>query len=333
MKISVIIPVYKVEKFIEKCVESVLKQTFSNFEVILVDDCSPDNSIAIAQKTIASYNRSDISFLYIAHQCNLGQSAARNTGIKHAAGDYLFFLDSDDYISSTCLEVLYASCAEFNSDMAVGENYIIYPDHSDYINAGNEITNVVYGSDNVLMAFLHNQWYNTAWNKLIFRSFILDNQLFFSEGYIFEDGLWTFKIATKLNSLSIVREPTYNYVIHDNSTMSDAAHTADYGLKLMKIMPLFKDYILKEGLKRHTSISHWYFMHLVVITSELEKFNILDKQTFCRLHSLNYVSILTLLNKHLFSFKEFVAYLYFGLPSSIGYVYFKMISYYFRHMH
>ena len=95
-KVSIIIPIYKVESYIERCITSVLRQTYRNLEVILVDDCTPDSSMEIAKAVINENQNCGMNFVFLKHDHNFGLSAARNTGINAATGDYLFFLDSDD---------------------------------------------------------------------------------------------------------------------------------------------------------------------------------------------------------------------------------------------
>ena len=106
MRVSIIIPVYNVEPYIERCIESVLCQTYRELEVILVDDSSPDCSMDLARKCIDNSNRNKLDIIHLRHDHNLGLSAARNTGIEAATGDYLFFLDSDDWITDNCISLL-----------------------------------------------------------------------------------------------------------------------------------------------------------------------------------------------------------------------------------
>lgn len=106
MKVSVIIPVYSVEPYIERCIESVLRQTYRDLEVIIVDDCTPDRSIELAKNLINKVNCKDLDYKFIKHDINRGLSVARNTGIKAATGDYLFFMDSDDWISDDCISLM-----------------------------------------------------------------------------------------------------------------------------------------------------------------------------------------------------------------------------------
>ena len=114
MLVSIIIPVYKVEKYLPNCIESILRQTFKDFELILVDDGSPDNCGEICEE----YAQKD-SRIKVVHQPNGGLSAARNSGIDIAKGDYLTFIDSDDFVFPHYLEILVKLCQENDADMSV----------------------------------------------------------------------------------------------------------------------------------------------------------------------------------------------------------------------
>lgn len=105
MKVSIIIPVYNVSKYIERCLKSVLGQTWKDLEIILVDDCTPDDSMDIVRGILETSSRSDIVTI-LKHEKNRGLSAARNTGIRQATGNYLYFLDSDDYLPANGIELL-----------------------------------------------------------------------------------------------------------------------------------------------------------------------------------------------------------------------------------
>ena len=115
-KISIVVPIYKVEKYIDQCVQSVLKQTYQNLEIILVDDQSPDKCPEICEQ----YAREDAR-VKVFHQKNLGLSGARNTGMQYATGDYVLFLDSDDYLALDYCERMLTMAKEENADIVVGE--------------------------------------------------------------------------------------------------------------------------------------------------------------------------------------------------------------------
>ena len=108
MKISIIVPVYNVEQYVNECFDSIAAQTYKGeIECIFVDDCGQDDSVAILEKLITDYHGA-IKFYIVHHEHNKGLSGARNTGIRHAQGDYLYFIDSDDSIKSDCIEKLVA---------------------------------------------------------------------------------------------------------------------------------------------------------------------------------------------------------------------------------
>ena len=121
MKVSIIVPVYNVAKYIERCLLSVLNQTWPDLEVILVNDCTPDNSMEIVRRVVASHPRGAV-VRCLEHEENRGLSAARNTGILASVGDYLYFLDSDDYISANAIELLADAAVQKRPDFVIG-NY------------------------------------------------------------------------------------------------------------------------------------------------------------------------------------------------------------------
>lgn len=328
VKVSVIIPVYNVELYIKECIKSVLDQSLSDFEVILIDDCSQDNSIVLAKEFISSFQRPNVNIVFLYHPENKGQSAARNTGIKAASGKYLFFLDSDDTISMDCLETLYADCERENTEMCVGENYMVYDKSYKYIELGLKNTEVLYGRKNVMNSFLYGGWHGAPWNKIIRRDFVLANQLFFLEGYVFEDILWNFMLSTKLCSLSVVHKPTYNYFIRNGSTMNTRWQGENHWKDYLRIMPFLKNYIYKEGLKDNLEVSKWYFFQLLTIEQGLSKLDKCDKVLFFRINNLNYVNLNILYSNGMITLKQLIAWYYLNMNNILGYLYYSCFSFY-----
>lgn len=214
MKVSIIIPIYNVEKYIINCINSVINQSYRNIEVILVDDCGTDSSMEKVNDFISKYNN-DIKLILISHKKNKGLSAARNTGLKSATGDYIFFLDSDDTIPYNSIELLVDKVNIYNNvDFVIGgietfgNNKIKYPlTCKEYINDRNTIINT----------YTHVKWNVMACNKLFRKQFLMDNNLFFKEGIYHEDMDYTFRVAFKANSMACCYNVTYNYLIRDNS--------------------------------------------------------------------------------------------------------------------
>lgn len=205
--ISVIIPVYKVEKYLEQCVESVRQQTYSNIEIILVDDGSPDKCGKICDEYACKDKR-----IKAIHQNNMGLSVARNTGVEYSKGEYLVFIDSDDYIHPKLLEISYREAKKYNCDLVV-YNYKKIKENTDY-NEKNMIINEKYNIeiyDNLEgISQLFNDKYgefNAAWSKL-YKRHIFD-KVKFPEGKIYEDALLAHEIL--YNSYKIVYIPLKLY--------------------------------------------------------------------------------------------------------------------------
>lgn len=118
-KVSIIVPVYNVSQYITKCLDSIYEQTYQNIELILVDDCGSDDSMIIVHGYLTSHV--SIEAHIISHQKNRGLSAARNSGIEKASGEYIYFLDSDDYITPDCIEALVKPLYHKKYDVVVGD--------------------------------------------------------------------------------------------------------------------------------------------------------------------------------------------------------------------
>lgn len=218
-KISIIIPVYNVEEYIEECLLSVMRQTYiGEMECILVDDCGNDNSIGVAQKLISNY-KGHVVFRLLHHERNRGLSAARNTGIAFAKGDYIYCLDSDDYISDDCLEVLAAPLQTREYDVVIGD-YSVFGDISD-VSWLKENRYEIIGNENIFTSYTDWKIYVMAWNKLCRTSFLRENGIDFLEGQLHEDVLWTYKTMLYVNSISIVHKVVYNYRVRVNSIKTD----------------------------------------------------------------------------------------------------------------
>lgn len=221
MKISIIIPVYKVELYIRKCIESVINQDYDGqIECIIVDDATPDNSITIAKNLISDY-RGYIEFQIIRHEKNNGLSAARNTGIMASKGDYIYFLDSDDYIEPYCISSMCDIIKKYPDVEIVqaGTN----SSWGDFNLVGrNDLPDYTENRKWIKKTFLkRNLFLVTSWNKLIKKSFVVNNKLYFKEGIVHEDEHWNFFACKYLSSFAICRKNTYNYITRDGSIMQE----------------------------------------------------------------------------------------------------------------
>ncbi|WP_333660714.1 glycosyltransferase family 2 protein [Chishuiella changwenlii] len=218
---SIVIPVYNVEAFIIKCLESVYQQTYQNIEVILVDDCSPDDSLQVISDYLEN-KKTYFSTSIVRHEVNKGLSESRNTGTRHAKGDYIYYLDSDDWISNNCIELLLNSAFEYNSDVVIGSTicYLEKDKIEKVIFPLKNAKQFLSTQEEVFDSFIQSQWPVIAPNKLYKKIFLEKNNLKFEPKLLGEDELWSFLWAQYAEKISFVNENTYYYLLRGNSIIS-----------------------------------------------------------------------------------------------------------------
>lgn len=213
MKISIVVPVYNVEKELPRCVESLLCQTYQEIEIILVDDGSPDSCPAMCELYADKDQR-----VKVIHKTNGGLSDARNFGMEQATGEYILFVDSDDTIEvDTCER--FVSCLEKEKvDIVVGECKEIRSDNIVYQNHTNLDEGLVYtAQEYMLKAISASEFYCPVWLNLYRKDFLVKNQLKFAKGLLHEDMEWTPKVFLKNPSIMYMKRPFYNYIIRGGS--------------------------------------------------------------------------------------------------------------------
>jgi glycosyltransferase involved in cell wall biosynthesis len=208
--ISIIIPVYKVEAYLHKCVNSVLDQDFKDIEVLLVDDGSPDNCPAICDE----FTKKDARVKVI-HKKNGGLSDARNEGMKSATGEYIMFLDSDDYWDGKdCLFNLIQSMQVSNADIILyGAKDVFVESNTVRVARGNyDIAAIRKGKDAAIQSlFVTHHFPGSAWILTIKRCLVLEHELFFITGIKAEDIDWLMHVFSKAESFDAVNDPFYMY--------------------------------------------------------------------------------------------------------------------------
>lgn len=213
ISISVIVPVYDVSCYIERCAYSVLNQTYKGpIECIFVDDCGHDDSMEKVKRIIDSYTE-PVKLSILTHERNKGLSEARNTALRVATGDYVFFLDSDDEISIYALELMVRKVEKYPGvEMVIGGFYL--PSCYDFAIRYHE-SDVITGLQNCKEALLRPGLLpDFAHNKLIARNIIIDNNLFFEKGLLHEDNLWKWDLSKHIKSIAM--EPSGTYVYFKN---------------------------------------------------------------------------------------------------------------------
>lgn len=237
--ISVIVPIYNVERYLNKCVDSIINQTYQNLEIILVDDGSPDNCPIICDEYAKKDKR-----IKVIHKENGGLSDARNVGINIAKGKYLSFIDSDDYIDSQMLEKLYNNLNETKSELSFCNFYRVFPDKK-YLQLTGEQSRTF--QEKEIYYTLVNQFAKvimSACNKLYKREIF--NDIKYPTGMIMEDSYIILDILLKTKKISYLNEPLYYYFQRDNSIMHN------FNLKNLDIMKVYErrmEFCLKNNDK------------------------------------------------------------------------------------
>ena len=256
-KISVIVPVYNVEKFLAQCLESLIRQTYKNLEIIIIDDGSSDNSYKIYKK----YAKND-SRIKIIKQINAGVSAARNAGLASATGEYIHFIDSDDYIDIDYYEKMLSASGSMSPDIIAGG----------VVSQNAPLYNIVYDSKCVLKTptekFLITNALNncTVWRYLFKRDFLVKNKLTFVTGRIFEDMLFTPNAILLANYIVTVPDAKYYYVFNENSLLNKkytANHETQYAYAEQQLNQFILDNNLSHIKKRLVNLEITTYKFLI----------------------------------------------------------------------
>ena len=209
MKFSLILPVYGVEKYIAACIESCCRQTgisTDDYQLVIVDDQSPDASIEVARSVLDNY--SDVNYKIITRK-NGGLSAARNTGLANADGDYIWFVDSDDYIESNALATLADAIATHPQSQIISFGYnTIYPGQT----IKQSLPPAVTSTKTDGFTYLKHCKFLSAWSRIYSRKHLLDTGVKFTEGILWEDGEFNVKLLSLTNNHFGLEECLYNYL-------------------------------------------------------------------------------------------------------------------------
>ncbi len=211
MDISIIIPTYNVAPYIKECLESVASQTYQGtMECIVVDDCGTDESIPLAQEFIDSYH-DDIEFRILHRERNGGLSAARNSGLDEAKGDFVFFLDSDDYITPHAIEQLVMTARAYPEAQFVQGGIVNTHGHVIFDAEQCQLGVCSVSAEEIYSHLVFGKLPVSSWNKLFRRGFLQDNGIRFYEGVIHEDVDFIYKVARFVTAVAVCGATTYVY--------------------------------------------------------------------------------------------------------------------------
>lgn len=212
-KISVIVPIYKVEDYLHRCVESIINQTYTNLEIILVDDGSPDNCSKICDE----YAEKD-SRIKVIHKKNGGLSDARNAGLLIATGEYISFIDSDDYIDINMYKSIITYMEKHDLDIAECGIKHVYSNKIKQDDKLDKSIHVFNSEDALKELMLERRLHQTVWNKL-YKTKLIKN-IFFEKGKIHEDEFWTYKVFMNAEKIGFLDEYLYYYIHREGSIMA-----------------------------------------------------------------------------------------------------------------
>lgn len=229
-KVSIIVPVYDVSEYLEACLNSVINQTFSNLEIIIVNDCSPDKRDELIS---LDFQNKDPRVKYIKNEKNLGLGGARNTGIKNSSGDYLLFVDSDDVIHPQMVEEMVKIASDGKCDI-VASNYKVWRGEDLVWSKVSGNYKIFESSEGQGIKF-HNGFSNTAiklpnasWLNLYRRELFVDNQIFFPEHLKYEDLATTPRLLYFVKKIAISDDVFYYYRVREGSIVNSLPKIVDY---------------------------------------------------------------------------------------------------------
>lgn len=268
--ISVIVPVYKVEKYLAECLDSICRQTYKNIEVICVNDGSPDNCAEILQNYAACDSR-----ITVITQQNQGLSAARNAGFAAATGEYITFVDSDDFISLIMIEELYKKAKQTNADIVVGDLEKFYqkggkPEH---INYWRRLDNdgVVREEKQMPRVFRAADIYNYTFTspcyaccKLYLRSFLQEHNISFVTGIIYEDIIYFLDIIAANPLMSFIDKPFYKYRVQPESTCNKISPKQ---LDILRVYEILRHKIKQYHLEKQLGQNLYHMMKYNLVWS------------------------------------------------------------------
>lgn len=321
-KVTIVIPIYKVAAYIADCLQSVYAQTYPELEVILVNDATPDDSMEQAASWIDKL-RERFEVKVVNHEHNRGLSAARNTGIKVATGTWIYFLDSDDEITPNCIELLVKEVEKHpDVDFVIGGVKFV----GTAWNFPLKSAPYVVGNDAILHDYTTHKWYMMAINHLYSKKYIQQHCLYFKEGLLHEDELYSFQVATTAQAMATVPNNTYIYKVR--LTASITAHRRLKNFEDMLFVNLEKlAYIRKQYSQGCYIVPYTYCLDCMhTYTVSLVESNSIEQNDKVRLLSklqCEYLHLISFRKEHLV-FRYSLLNLLYKLPVRLILLFIKM---------
>ncbi len=271
IKVSVLVPVYGVEKFMERCVRSLMEQTYDNIEYIFVDDCSPDKSVQILESVLAQYNRLSVKILH--NKENIGIAGTRMTALEASTGDYVLYADSDDYLEKTAVSALVEEAIRANADVVAMDSYFEW-------NNSKKIYRGAWDADSFTYSkyLLSGKTLPSLWAHLIKRSLFFDNDIFFVAGQnVGEDYSVLPRLCYHANRISRLRTPLYHYM--QTNVNSYTKNVSDKKIEdIYQATLILSDFFSqKEGFADALNAGMWLKKADLMMEAERKQYHLIDR--------------------------------------------------------
>lgn len=270
-KVSIIVPVYNVEKYLPRCLDSLISQTYTNLEIILVDDGSMDKCPNICDNYAKSDNR-----IMVIHKKNGGLSDARNTGFLKSCGEYVCFVDSDDFVASNYVEHLLDICLDYNCDIAICE---FYTTSENKVSIVQEKTRCqIYSGIDIISKLYSDEYLNTvvAWNKMYKREIIMGIK--YPKNLLYEDEATTCQLLFRANKVGLSNQKLYFYFIRKNSITNSIFNEKKLTDKLIALKKRM-NFLKSKELMNYYSLDNLRYLKQISINF-FEAKNIPDRSNY-----------------------------------------------------
>ena len=280
MLVSIIIPVYRSKKYVEKCVRSVLDQTYKDLEIIIVDDCGKDGSIDIIKRVLIEYPEMVTKVRFIYHEFNKGCAAARRHGMKEATGKYILQVDSDDYVATTMVEKMVSKARECDADMVVSNYYYTFSTRRVLAEVIRPKDNLDFASK-VLQGYIH----AGAWNKMMRRSILNDHDIYPVPGINMGDDMTILMQALfYMEKISYVDDALYYYNCSGEDRLSRSIYPMINDIKLIN---LFSNFFEKNNIENKDVCSSFGLFKIGRLSRNLLYNDLDDVSRFRKVYSVS----------------------------------------------
>lgn len=287
--VSVIVPIYGVEKYIERCARSIFEQAYENLEIIFVNDCTPDNSIEILNNVIEEYPNRKSQTRIINHEHNKGLAGARLTGLNASTGYYIQNIDSDDYLDQNMIDEMVALAEKESADITICDFMYIYPNLTKHLHVNPSLNPHV-----LLQQVLTGEVHSSVCNKLIKRSLYFNNDIFPIEGLNMREDLSVmFCLLYFAKKIAYIPKPFYQYFKGNENSYTTTKMNHSQQKNAIQISQLMEEFSNTHNITTKIKQSFEYF-HVAILTSIL-LYGTINSFDFKRPHFLkiSFKSILT----------------------------------------